>query len=71
MTKPRNDIIRENKRILSWGLGVQSTCLAVMSILGDIPPFDFIISSDTGWELPETYAVRDYSDICESGYCFV
>jgi len=60
MTKPRKDIIREGKRVLSWGLGVQSTCLAVMSVLGDIPPFDFIISSDTGWELPETYLVKDY-----------
>jgi len=60
MTKPRKDIIRDSKRVLSWGLGVQSTCLAVMSVLGDIPEFDFIVSADTGWELPETYGVRDY-----------
>lgn len=60
MTKPRKDIIRHDIRVLSWGLGVQSTALAVMSVNGDVEPFDLIVTSDTGWELPNTYQARDF-----------
>jgi len=60
MTKPRKDIIREPKRVLSLGMGVQSTTLAVMSALGEIPEFDIILFSDPGWESPITYKIRDF-----------
>lgn len=59
MTKPRKDIIRDKKRVLSWGLGRQSTALAVMSVNGDIPPYDLIIFADTGWELKTSYEIFD------------
>lgn len=42
-------------RILSLGAGVQSTCVALMSIEGEIEPFDHIIFADTGWERQNTY----------------
>jgi hypothetical protein len=38
---------------LSWG--VQSFGLAAMSALGDLPPVDYAIFADTGWERAETY----------------
>ena len=45
---------------LSWGVGVQSTTLAVMSALGDLEPLDVVITADTGWERQATYASRDF-----------
>lgn len=45
---------------LSWGAGVQSTTLAVMSALGDLPRLDAIVHADTGWESAATYAARDW-----------
>lgn len=47
-------------RALSWGIGVQSTAIAVMATLGDIEPFDAIVTADTGWERAQTYASRDF-----------
>lgn len=47
-------------RALSWGCGLQSTALAVMSVLGRVPPFDLIVHADTGWERAETYEVREF-----------
>ena len=47
-------------RSLSWGCGVQSTCLAVMSALGEIEPLDAIITADTMWERQKTYKIRDF-----------
>ena len=46
--------------VLSWGCGVQSTTLAVMSALGDLPPLGAIITSDTMFESTETYQIRDW-----------
>ena len=49
-------------KILSWGGGVQSTALAVMSALGEVEKLDAVIFSDTGWERKKTYeAVQFYS----------
>lgn len=45
---------------LSWGCGVQSTALAVMSAFGDLPKLDVVVTADTGWEREKTYDVRDY-----------
>ena len=47
-------------RALSWGVGVQSTALAVMSALGELPKLDIIITADTGWERQATYEIRDF-----------
>ena len=47
-------------RVLSWGCGVQSTTLAVMSALGDLEPLDAVINADTGWERALTYEMRDF-----------
>ena len=41
--------------ILSLGAGVQSSCLFLMSLYGDLPPFDYAIFSDTGWEPAGVY----------------
>ena len=54
--QPRSDAIT----VLSWGCGVQSTALAVMSALGDLPWLDAIVTADTGWERQATYEIRDY-----------
>lgn len=43
-------------RVISLGWGVQSWGLAAMSALGKLPPVDFAIHADTGWERSETYA---------------
>ena len=47
-------------KAISWGCGVQSTAMAVMSALGDLEPVDIVITSDTGWERRATYDARDF-----------
>ncbi len=47
-------------RVISWGCGVQSTTLAVMSALGHLPRVDAVINADTGWERALTYEIRDF-----------
>lgn len=51
-------------RVISWGCGVQSTTLAVMSALGDLPRVDAVITADTGWERALTYEMRDFYAEC-------
>lgn len=41
--------------VLSLGAGIQSTTLYLMSALGHLPPIDFAIFADTGWESESTY----------------
>lgn len=43
-------------RVLSLGAGVQSTTVLLMSLVGDLPPFDAAIFADTGWEPGAVYA---------------
>lgn len=45
-------------RVLSLGWGVQSFTLAAMSALGELPPLDLAIPSDTTHERPATYAFQ-------------
>lgn len=47
-------------RVLSWGCGLQSTTLAVMSALGEIDQLDAVLTADTGWERQVTYEIRDW-----------
>lgn len=61
MTKPRFGHLKSRRwRYLSWGVGVQSTRLACMSVLGEIDPFDAIIFSDTRFERRRTYEMFDF-----------
>lgn len=48
------------KYFISWGKGVQSTAMAVMSVLGDIKRVDAIVTAETGWEHPHTYLIEKY-----------
>jgi hypothetical protein len=43
-------------RVISLGWGVQSWALAAMSALGYLPPVNWAIHSDTGYERSDTYA---------------
>ena len=48
-------------RVLSLGVGVQSSTLAVMAARGDIGPMpDCAIFSDTGWEPQYIYDYLEY-----------
>lgn len=44
-------------RVLNLGGGVQSVCIARMSLDGELPPLDHMLFADTGAEWPETYEV--------------
>ena len=46
-------------RVISLGWGVQSFALAAMSALGELPPVDAAIHSDTTHERSETYAFAE------------
>ena len=41
--------------VLSLGAGVQSSTLLLMSLNGDMPPLDYVIFADTGWEPRAVY----------------
>lgn len=47
-------------RILSLGAGVQSSCIALMSARGDLPPLDAAIFADTGDEPAAVYQHLDW-----------
>lgn len=54
-------------RVLNLGGGVQSICVARMSLDGELPPLDHILSADTGAEWPETYeAVGQIEAACHN-----
>lgn len=48
------------KRVLSLGLGVQSTALYYMSSKGELPRVDYAIFSDPGKEKKKTYAYLEF-----------
>lgn len=49
-----------SNRVLSLGAGVQSTTLLLMSLAGEIEPFDHVVFADTGWEPPDVYRHLDW-----------
>ena len=55
-----HNMVDPGMRLLSLGLGTQSSALALMSAAGDLPKLDGIIFADTQGELPESYAYLDY-----------
>lgn len=50
------------QQILSFGAGVQSTTLLLMSCKGILPKLDFCIFADTGWEPDEVYTHLDWCE---------
>jgi len=53
---------------ISWGCGLQSTVMAVMVAMGDLPKVDAIIFSDTGWERQHTYDIFNFYKEWLQGY---
>ena len=47
-------------KIISLGLGIQSTAMYLMSSLNHIERADYAIFADPGAELPDTYNLWDY-----------
>jgi hypothetical protein len=43
------------EQVLSLGAGVQSTAILLMSYEGELPPLDYAIFADTGWEPKAVY----------------
>ncbi len=53
-------------KCISFGAGVQSTAMLLMSLKGDIERADCAVFADTGWEPKATYAhLTDIARICE------
>jgi hypothetical protein len=50
----------EPKQVLSLGAGVQSSTIALMSAVGELPPLDFAVFADTGAEPPNVYKWLDW-----------
>lgn len=48
-----------NLKVISLGLGVQSTAMYMMSSLGYIPRADHAVFADPGAELPKTYEILE------------
>jgi 3'-phosphoadenosine 5'-phosphosulfate sulfotransferase (PAPS reductase)/FAD synthetase len=48
------------KYFISWGKGLQSTALCVLSALGEIRKVDAIVTAETGWEHPHTYEMEKF-----------
>lgn len=42
-------------QVLSLGAGVQSTTVLLMSLEGELPPLDYVVFADTGWEPKAVY----------------
>lgn len=54
-------------RVLNLGGGVQSVCIARMSLDGELPRLDHMLFADTGAEWPETYeAVGQLEAACHN-----
>lgn len=47
-------------RVISWGRGIPSTTMSLMSLYGDLEHVDAIIHADAGWEHRLTYEIGDY-----------
>jgi hypothetical protein len=48
---PEQDLIE----VLNLGAGVQSTTVLMMSLEGELPPLDYAVFADTGWEPRAVY----------------
>ncbi len=52
--------MNERFRTISWGRGVPSTTMAVMSALGHLPHVDAVLHCNPGWEHSGTYDIGDW-----------
>ncbi len=43
------------EQVLSFGAGVQSSAILLMSYEGELPPLDYAVFADTGWEPQSVY----------------
>jgi len=59
--------MKEPLQVLSLGAGVQSSCMALMSAMGELPPVDVAIFADTGAEPQRVY---DYLEWLEDALPF-
>jgi len=59
--------------VLSYGMGTQSSAIALMSAAGLLPRLDAVIAADTGGELPETYEYARYVEqiVVDAGIPFL
>ena len=55
----KNTLSSANLKVISLGLGVQSTAMYMMSSLGYIPRADHAVFADPGAELPMTYEILE------------
>jgi len=59
--------MKDKISVLSFGAGVQSTTLLMMSLAGELPPLDAVVFADTGWEPRAVYAhLEKCWSLCES-----
>lgn len=47
-------------RFASWGLGIQSTWMIILSAIGKLPPIDAAIVADTQWERKKTQGTLQF-----------
>lgn len=60
------EVIQITLEVISYGGGVQSTAMILMSIDGLLPKPDLVIFSNTGSELPSTYSTVDsIEELCQ------
>ena len=55
-------------RVLSLGAGVQSTCVLLMSCVGELPKLDAAVFADTQWEPKEVYKHLAWLEVEARGY---
>ena len=55
-------------KVLSYGAGIQSTTLLLMSCKGILPKLDCAIFADTGWEPKDVYEHLEWSKIEAAKY---
>lgn len=46
--------------VLNLGAGVQSSAVLLMSLKGELPPLDWVVFADTGWEPEAVYRQLDW-----------
>ena len=56
------------KQVLSFGAGVQSTALLLMSCKGILPKLDYAVFADTGWEPTKVYKHLEWCKIEAAKY---
>lgn len=61
-------VIEMSINVLSLGVGVQSSCMALMACMGELERPDLIVFSDPGWETKRTYEYANWLKETVEGY---